>query len=70
MFSVTFYLVAINVIFGGLRNEVDASLFADNLAIYITTRSQRVATRALQGMTNKTVSMTFRKRRKTNEEQI
>ena len=51
----------------------------DDLAIYITTKNQRVASRILQGVTNKldtwaagseltfspnkTVSMTFRKRR-------
>ena len=75
--------MAINSILG---NGVDESPFADNLAIYITTRYQRVASRALQGMINKldgwaaekelifspnkTVSMIFRKRRKSNEEQI
>ena len=62
---------------------MDGSLFSDDLAIYITTRSQRVTSRVLQrvinklnvwaaerGMTfspRKTVSMTFRKRRKRNE---
>ena len=65
---------------------MDGSLFADDLAMYITTRSKRMASRALQGVTNKldawaaemglifspskTVSMTFRKRRKRNEEPI
>ena len=39
--------------FGELVNGVDGSLFAYNLAIYITTRSKRVASRALQGVTNK-----------------
>ena len=46
-------LVAINSILGVLGNGVDGSLFADNLAIYITTKNQRVAARALQGVTNK-----------------
>ena len=32
---------------------MDGSLFADDLAIYITKKSQRVASRALQGVTNK-----------------
>ena len=66
-----------------LGNGVDGSLIADDLAKYIATWNQRVAARALQGMTNKldawatkkglkfpsskTVSMIFRKR---NEEPI
>ena len=82
--GVIFFLVAINGILEELGNGVDGSLLADDLAIYITTRNQRVATRALQGVTikldawavkrgltfapNKTVSMIFRKRRKSNEE--
>ena len=41
--SVTFFLVAINGILGVLRYGVDRSLFADDLAICITTRNQRVA---------------------------
>ena len=77
VFSVTLFLLAINGILGEIRNGVNGSLFADNLAIYITTRSQRVACRALHGVTNKldawaaergltfspskTVRMTFRK---------
>ena len=77
--TVTLFLVIINGILGELGNGVDGSLFADDLAIYITRRSQRVASRALQGVTNKldawtaervlskTVKMTFRKR---NEEPI
>ena len=64
-------------------NGVNGSLFENDLAIYITTRSQRTASRALQGVTKKldawaaergltfssrkTVSMTFKKR---NEEPI
>ena len=32
---------------------MDGSLFADYLAIYITTRNQRLAARALEGVTNK-----------------
>ena len=84
--SVTFFLVAINGILGELRNIVDGSLFVDDMAIYLTTRNQRVAVRALQGVTkkldawaaerglaftpNKAVSMIFRKRRKRNEELI
>ena len=36
---------------GELRNEVDGSLFAENLTIYIKTKNQKVATRALQGVT-------------------
>ena len=35
--SVTLFLVAINVILRKLGNEVDRSLFADDLTIYITT---------------------------------
>ena len=41
--SVTLFLVAINGVLGELGNGVDGSLFTDNLAIYITTRSQIVA---------------------------
>ena len=52
MLSVTLFLVVINVILGELGNGVDVSLFADDLAIYITTRNQRVAARALKGVTN------------------
>ena len=75
--SVTLFLVAINGILG-----VDGSLFADDLAMCISARNQKVATRALQGVTNKldawaaergltfspnkTVSMMFGKR---NQEQ-
>ena len=60
--------------------------FADDLTIYIATRSQRVTSSALQGVTNKLVAwaakrgltvspsktenMTFRKRKKRNEESI
>ena len=51
--SVTLFLVAINGILGELGNGVDGSLFADDPAIYITTKNQRVATRALQGVTNR-----------------
>ena len=46
--SVTLFLVAINGILRELGNGVDASLFADDLAIYITT--------------SKTVTIKFRKR--------
>ena len=49
----TLFLVAINSIFRELGNEVNGSLFTDDLAIYITTRNQRVATVALQTTTNK-----------------
>ena len=71
-------LVAIKGILGELEIGVDGSLFADDLAISITTRNQRVAYVALQEVTNKldacagekgftffpskTVNMTFRKR--------
>ena len=64
----------------------DGSFFADDLVIYITQNVGRVASRAMQGVINKlyawaakkrltffphkTVSMTFRKRRRRNEEQI
>ena len=51
--SVTLFLVAINGILEELGNGVDGSLFADDLAIYITTKYQRVAIRALQGVTNR-----------------
>ena len=43
-----YHLVVINGILGELGNEVDGSLFADNLVVYITTKNQRVATKALQ----------------------
>ena len=42
------FLVAINGILREVGDGVDGSLFADDLAIYITTRNQRVAIRALQ----------------------
>ena len=80
VFSVILFLVVINGILGELRNGVDESLFADDIAIYITTRNQRVPNRAMQGMINKldawtaerglafppskSESMTFRKRKK------
>ena len=44
--------MAINGILEELGNGVDRSLFVDHLAIHIT-RSQRVASRALQGVANK-----------------
>ena len=53
MLSVTLFLVAINGILGELRNRVAGSLFIDNLTIYITTRNQRVASRALREVTKK-----------------
>ena len=78
MLSVTLFLEAIDGILGELGKEVDGSLFADDLAIYITARNQRVAFKALQGVTNmldagatewrltfsfnKTVSMKFRRK--------
>ena len=37
--NVTIFLVATNGILGELGNGVDGSLFADDLAIYITTKS-------------------------------
>ena len=72
--SVTLFLVAINRILEEFGNGIDGSHLADDLAIYITRRNQIVATRALQGLTNKldawapskTVCMIFRKRRKRN----
>ena len=51
--SVTLFLVAINDILGELRNGVDGLHFADDLAIYFTTRNQRVASRVFQVGTNK-----------------
>ena len=36
--SVTLFLMAINGMLGELENGVDGSLFADDLAIYITTK--------------------------------
>ena len=45
--------MAINGTSGVLGNEVDGSLFADDMAINITERNQRVASRAFQGVTNK-----------------
>ena len=53
MLSVTLFLVALNGILRELRNGVYGSLFADDLAIYITTRNQRMVARVLQGVTNK-----------------
>ena len=41
--SETHFLVAINGIFRELGNEVDGSLFADDLAIHITIRNQSPA---------------------------
>ena len=46
--SVTLFLVSINDILGELGNGVNESVFADDLTIYVTTRNQRLATRALQ----------------------
>ena len=51
--SVTRFLVTIYGILGELGNVVDESLFADDLAIYITKRNQRVVIRTLQTTTNK-----------------
>ena len=51
--NVTLFLVAINGILGRLDNGVDGSVFADDLTIYITRSNQRVASRTLQGVTNK-----------------
>ena len=48
----TLSLVAINIILEELKNGVNKSLFADDLAIHIT-RNKRVATKALQGVTKK-----------------
>ena len=45
--SLILFLVEINGILGELRNGVDGLLFADNLTIYTTIRSLRMATRAL-----------------------
>ena len=45
--------MAINGILGELRNGVYGSHFTDDLAIHIAIRSQRVISRALQGVTNK-----------------
>ena len=47
LLSITLFLVSVNGILGELGNGVDGSLFADDLAIYITTKNQRVAIRAL-----------------------
>ena len=46
--SITIFLVAINSILEEMGNGVDASRFEDDLAIYIITKNQRVASRALQ----------------------
>ena len=46
-------LVAINGILGELGNRMKGLHFADKLAIYITARNQRVASRALQGVPSK-----------------
>ena len=45
--------MAFNSILRELGNGVDGSYFVDGVAIYITIRNLRVATRALQGVTNK-----------------
>ena len=45
--------MSINGIFAELENGVKESLFADNLVVYVTTRNQRVVTRAWQGVINK-----------------
>ena len=45
--------MAIIGILGELRNRVDGSLFADNLAIDIAIRNEWVATRTIQGLTSK-----------------
>ena len=78
--SVTLFLLIIYSILGELGNWVNGSLFSYDLAIYITTRNQRVAARALQGVSNKldawaaergltfspnkTASMVFKKKNK------
>ena len=51
--SLTIFIVANNGILRKFENVVDGSLFADDLAIYITARNQRVVARARQGVTNK-----------------
>ena len=45
--SIILFRVTINGILGELGNVVDGSLFADDLVMYITTRNQKVAARAL-----------------------
>ena len=52
LLSITLFLVAIYIVLVELENRVDKSLFADNLTIDITTRNQKMAPRALQGVTN------------------
>ena len=47
--GVTLFLVTINSILGELENGMDGSFFADDLAIYIKTRNQRVVARAQEG---------------------
>ena len=51
--SVTLFLVALKIILAELENGVDGLFFANDLDIHITTRNQRMAIRALQGITNK-----------------
>ena len=51
--SENLFLVAINGILRELGNGVDGFLFANNQAIYITTRNQTVVARVLQGVANK-----------------
>ena len=76
--SLTVFLVANYDI--QTERRMDESLFADDLAVYITTKNQRVITRTLQRVnkkldvwaaergltftTSKTVNMIFRKRNK------
>ena len=54
--SVTRFLVAINSILGQLGDGVDGSIFADDLAIYITIRNQKVAAKALKRLTVRCMS--------------
>ena len=81
----TLFLMAINGNLGELRNRVDFFCRPSSY-IYITTRYQRVAARALQRFTNKldawlakrritfstskTIIMVFKKRRKRNKESV
>ena len=60
--SITIFLVVIKGILEELGYGMEASFFAEDLEIYILTRNQRVASRALQEVT-KTKSWMHRQQR-------
>ena len=70
--GVTLFLVAINGILGELRNGVNGSLFADDLARPLQGVTNKLhawaVERGLSFSTSKKVNIVFRKRRKRNKE--